>query len=133
MAEIGSQITGHLADWLLTREQFEPIPDSPGHYRLLQPAYDGLRRARQAAQDLRRLGYQVHTDATLTPGRSPGPPQLGVYNGLLESRVRVAQAAATRSPQHLAAPASPLPTGVPQATAVPAGGRARSAGGGRGR
>ncbi|WP_406463337.1 hypothetical protein OH768_47775 [Streptomyces sp. NBC_01622] len=133
VAEADPQVPGHLADWLLTREQFEPIPGASGRYRLIHPHHDGLRRTRQAAQDLRRLGYRVHTAAALTPARTPGPPQPGVNNGLLEHRARIAQAAATRSPRNPAAPATPLPEVTPQTAAVPGGGRARAAGGGRGR
>ncbi|MFE9601577.1 hypothetical protein [Streptomyces hokutonensis] len=131
VAEADPRIPGHLADWLLTREQFEPIPGASGRYRLTHTHHDGPRRTRQAAQDLRRLGYQVHTAATLT--RTPGSPQPGVNNGLLEGRARIAQAAATRSPQSPAAPATSLPEVMPQTAAVAVGGRARATGGGQGR
>lgn len=133
VAEGDPQIPGYLADWLLTREQFEPITGSSGRYRLAHPQHDGPRRARQAVQDLSRLGYQVHTAATLTPARTPGPPQPGLSNGLLERRARITQAAATRSPLSLAAPATSLPEVMLQTAAVPVGGRALAAGGGRGR
>lgn len=132
VAEANPQIPGYLADWLLTHEQFEPVPGSSGQYRLVQPAYDGLRRARQAARDLRRLGYQVHTTPTLVPDRRPGSPQLGTNHGLLERRSRIAHAAATRSPQSLTAPATSPTEGVPQ-VAETVSGRARAVGGGRGR
>ncbi|MCZ0997564.1 hypothetical protein O1M63_04500 [Streptomyces mirabilis] len=82
MAEVGSQIHGHLADWLLTREQFEPIPGAAGQYRLTTPERDGQRRAHQAVHDLRRLAYRVHADAALDPPAPPHPVQdRGCTNG----------------------------------------------------
>ncbi|WP_406439116.1 hypothetical protein OHB14_51460 [Streptomyces sp. NBC_01613] len=92
-------------------------------YRLTHPEHDGLRR----------LGHQVHTADALSPAPTPGPPQPGLANGLLERRARIAQAAATRSPQSRAAPAASLRQSLPQPAAVPAGGPAQTAGPGRSR
>ncbi|MYU06140.1 hypothetical protein GTY81_20120 [Streptomyces sp. SID8366] len=101
----------HLAHWFLVREQFEPVPSIPGLYRLTHPEHDGPRRTRQAAHDLLKLGYTAHTDLGLDPDapavavprphRAPAPP--GRWT-------RLAQAAATRSPQHQAAPTTAPPT-----------------------
>ena len=52
----------HLADWYLTREQFERVPGTPGLYRLTHPEQDGARRTRQAVHDLRAQGFAVYAD-----------------------------------------------------------------------
>ncbi|WP_330347801.1 hypothetical protein [Streptomyces sp. NBC_00582] len=46
MATATANIPTHLAHWFLVREQFEPVPDTPGLYRLAHPEQDGLRRTR---------------------------------------------------------------------------------------
>ncbi|MFF6783798.1 hypothetical protein [Streptomyces sp. NPDC012510] len=136
MAIATANIPPHLAQWFLAREQFEPVPDTPGLYRLAHPEQDGVRRTRQAVHDLRRLGYAVQAEPALDPARTPGPPQPAVRNGLTERRTRVAQAAATHSPQQAppltATPMSGHP-GPQPAAAAPAAGPGRSAGPARGR
>ncbi|MFF2189677.1 hypothetical protein [Streptomyces sp. NPDC058155] len=92
-------MTPHLADWFLTRVQFEPVPGDPGLYRLTGPGRDGRRRTRQAVHDLRRHGYTVHADIALDPAQSAGPPTPALPNGLSERRSRIAQAAGRPSQQ----------------------------------
>ncbi|NUS85585.1 MAG: hypothetical protein HOY75_23355 [Streptomyces sp.] len=133
MAAATANIPAHLADWFLVREQFEPVPGTPGLYRLTNPEQDGIRRTRQAVHDLRRHGYEVRADYSLAPGRSASPPQPTVRNGLMERRNRIAQAAATRSPQRRGAPTTALPEYLPQPGAVPVGGRTQTAGKGHSR
>ncbi|MFD9841036.1 hypothetical protein [[Kitasatospora] papulosa] len=134
VAAATANIPAHLADWFLVREQFEPVPDTPGLYRLTHPEQDGIRRTRQAVHDLRRHGYEVQADYSLHPGRSASPPQPAVRNGLVERRNRIAQAAATRSPQRLTAPTTTIPGAAPpQPASVPVNGHAQTAGKGRGR
>ncbi|MFG3136492.1 hypothetical protein ACGFZA_09760 [Streptomyces sp. NPDC048211] len=132
VAAATANIPAHLADWFLVREQFEPVPDTPGLYRLAHPEQDGIRRTRQAVHDLRRHGYEVQADYSLDPGRSTSPPQPAVRNGLMERRNRIAHAAATRSPQRLTAPTT-MPGAAPQPASVPINGHAQTAGKGRGR
>ncbi|MEV8405549.1 hypothetical protein AB0R12_07000 [Streptomyces niveus] len=93
VATAAPELTPHLADWFLTRVQFEPVPDEPGLYRLTAPERDGRRRTRQAVNDLRRHGYTVHADIALDPAQSAGPPAPALPNGLSERRSRIAQAA----------------------------------------
>ncbi|MFI6012527.1 hypothetical protein ACIBAG_27530 [Streptomyces sp. NPDC051243] len=114
-------MTAHLAEWFLTREQFEPVPGNPGLYRLAQPEQDGQRRARQAVGDLRRLGFQVQADYSLDHALTPEPDRPYGRDGLPERRRRIAQAAAATSPQH--APAlTTTPTQPPaHKAAIPAG------------
>ncbi|WP_069628722.1 hypothetical protein [Streptomyces niveus] len=97
-------LPAHLADWFLTRVQFEPVPGDPGLYRLTDPDRDGRRRTRQAVHDLRRQGYTVHADIALDPAQSAGPPTPALPNGLSERRSRIAQAAGRSSQQR------PVPT-----------------------
>ncbi|NGO48195.1 hypothetical protein [Streptomyces ureilyticus] len=129
MATATANIPAHLAHWFLIREQFEPVPDTPGLYRLTHPEQDGIRRTRQAVHDLRRHGYEVQADYALDPTRTPGPPKPAARNGLRDRRTRIAQAAATRSPQRpsvvAATPGRPMPQ--------PAADHAPAAGNGRGR
>ncbi|MET8218772.1 hypothetical protein [Streptomyces hirsutus] len=104
-----ASMPAHLAHWFLVREQFEPVPGSPGLYRLTEPERDEPRRTRQAARDLRRHGYAVHVDAdvALAPASPPRPHR---PNRLAERRSRIARAAAGQSSQRRAAPtASPPP------------------------
>ncbi|MEV5878065.1 hypothetical protein AB0L75_28330 [Streptomyces sp. NPDC052101] len=137
VAAATANVPAHLAHWYLERVQFEPVPDTPGLYRLANPEQDGLRRARQAVQDLRvtlhRHGYTVGADYALEPALAspPAPPE--ARNQLVERRSRIAQAAATRSPQRASAPAATPARPLPQAGAVPAAGRTQSAGSGQGR
>ncbi|MEU7401321.1 hypothetical protein [Streptomyces sp. NPDC044948] len=133
MAAATANIPAHLADWFLVREQFEPVPDTPGLYRLTHPEQDGIRRTRQAVHDLRQHGYEVQADHSLDPGGSASPPQPAVRNGLMERRNRIAQAAATPSPQRLTAPTTTIPGAAPQPASVPINGHAQTAGKGRGR
>ena len=129
MAAATASIPAHLADWFLVREQFEPIPETPGQYRLAHPQYDGVRRTRQTVHDLRRHGYEVQAVYPLDPALTAAdPPQPAVRTNLMERRNPIAQAAATRSPQRLTAPTATLPEFVPQTAAVPAGDRAQTAG-----
>ncbi|WSQ12905.1 hypothetical protein OG604_36915 [Streptomyces sp. NBC_01231] len=85
-----------MADWFLVREQFEPVPFSPGLYRLTEPEHDGLRRTRQAVHDLRALGYQVQADSALDPALTPRPVPPTAGHDLTERRSRIVQAAAAR-------------------------------------
>lgn len=133
MAAATANIPAHLAEWFLLREQFEPVPGTAGLYRLTNPEQDGIRRTRQAVHDLRRHGYEVQADYNLDPGRSASLPQPAVRNGLTERHNRIAQAAATRSPQQRAAPTTALPEVHPQPGAVPVGGRRQTAGKGQSR
>ncbi|WP_341849490.1 hypothetical protein [Streptomyces yokosukanensis] len=73
---------------------------------------------------LRRHGYTVGADYALAPALTspPAPPKV---------RSRIAQAAATRSPQRTSAPAAIPGRPLPQAVAVPAAGYTQSAGSGR--
>ncbi|MGW3835127.1 hypothetical protein [Streptomyces microflavus] len=105
-AAFAPDFPAHLAHWLLTRLQFEPVPQEPGLYRLSDPQKDGARRTRQAALDLRAQSYAVHVDADVVhAGSAPSHP-----NGLAERRARVAHAAATRPPQRGVAPAISAPS-----------------------
>ncbi|MFF5090375.1 hypothetical protein [Streptomyces niveus] len=107
-------LPAHLADWFLTRVQFEPVPGDPGLYRLTVPEKDGRRRTRQAVHDLRRQGYTVHADIALDPAQSAGPPTPAPPNGLSERRSRIAQAAGRSSQQR------PVPTtSAPSVRTVP--------------
>ncbi|MFE6856844.1 hypothetical protein ACFVDH_39365 [Streptomyces sp. NPDC057674] len=63
------------------------------------PEYDGVRRARQAVQDLRQRGFDVYADYTLDPSRSAVPPRVKPRAGLMERRSRIAQATGIRSAQ----------------------------------
>ncbi|MEU1629242.1 hypothetical protein ABZ746_28785 [Streptomyces sp. NPDC020096] len=113
----------NLAHWFLTREQFEPVPERPGMYRLINPDDDGMRRTRQAVHDLRRHGYVVHADYLLDPVITPGPPHnpMAVHEHT-ERRHRIARASAglsqqrgpaltTQPPSHR--PIPPKPTYAP--------------------
>lgn len=126
-------MTPHLGEWFLTREQFEPVPDIPGLYRLTQPDQDGQRRARQAVRDLRTHGFHVQADYSLDPALAPEPDRPYVRNGLMERRQRIAQAAAAtsshRAPTLSTAPARPSA----QPAAIPVTRHTRSPGPGRGR
>nr|WP_051810889.1 hypothetical protein [Streptomyces alboflavus] len=126
-------ITPHLAEWFLTREQFEPVPDLPGLYRLTQPEQDGQRRTRQAVQDLRRHGFAVQADYSLDPAITPGPARPYLRNGLLERRQRIAQAAAATSPQRAPALSTAPAQPSAQPAAVPVAGPTHGVGPGRGR
>ncbi|MFE9686767.1 hypothetical protein [Streptomyces sp. NPDC006285] len=92
-------VTPPLAHWLLTREQFEPVPGTPGLFRLTDPERDGPRRAAQAAHSLRGLGYAVHTDYTLAL-----TAESGLRPTSTDSRAPLVQAAARTSPQLRTAP-----------------------------
>ncbi|MCZ4103632.1 hypothetical protein QMK19_30435 [Streptomyces sp. H10-C2] len=107
------QISPHLAEWFLTREQFEPVPARPGLYRLSEPERDGHRRTRQAVTDLRRHGYAVHADIVLDPALSPGLADPVLPHGLLERRSRLAQAAAGRTTQRAKPPTASSPSTRP--------------------
>ncbi|MDJ0464696.1 hypothetical protein [Streptomyces sp. H27-C3] len=115
VAAASPELPQHLAEWFLTREQFEPVPTTPGLYRLSEPERDGHRRTRQAVTDLRRRGYAVHADIVLDPAVSPGPPRPALPNGLLERRSRLAQAAAGRTTQR----GTPPTTSPPSARPIP--------------
>ncbi|MFB7630511.1 hypothetical protein ACFC0M_06120 [Streptomyces sp. NPDC056149] len=124
----------HLAHWYLTRQQFEPIPERPGMYRLTNPDQDGMRRTRQTVHDLRNHGYAVRADYSLDPTLTPGPRHNPIaVHARTERRSRIAQAAAGQSPQRAPAPSAPSstrplppPTSAPTArTTAPASGRSR--------
>ncbi|MBT2409358.1 hypothetical protein J7I94_02070 [Streptomyces sp. ISL-12] len=104
-AALSPAVPPHLAHWLLTHEQFEPVPGTPGLFRLTEPERDGLRRARQAIQDLRRTGYTVHADYVT----APVDPRIA----FADRRSRLVQAATRRSTQHHTAPTTALPSGRP--------------------
>lgn len=125
VATFSSSMPAHLGRWFLVREQFEPVPDQPGLFRLTEPERDGPRRTRQAVHDLRRHGYAVQTDVALDPATSATPPRPVQSNDLSERRSRVAQAAAGRSPQHGMAPTASLPP--PARSALPEPGYAPTA------
>ncbi|MFI9423397.1 hypothetical protein ACIG54_07500 [Streptomyces achromogenes] len=115
VAAFTATMPAHLGHWFLTREQFEPVPGHPALFRLTEPGRDGARRARQAVNDLRALGYMVDADLRLDlnpPSRSARPAR---SHALTERRARLAQAAAVRSPQHRATP----PTTAPAARPIP--------------
>ncbi|MEV0259010.1 hypothetical protein AB0H82_32695 [Streptomyces sp. NPDC050732] len=118
---------------MLTREQFEPVPDTPGLYRLTQPEQDGHRRARQAVCDLRTHGFAVQADYSLNPAITPEPARPYVRNGLLDRRPRLAQAAAATSPQRAPALSTAPARPSAQPAAVPVAGPTHGAGAGRGR
>ncbi|WP_326613519.1 hypothetical protein OG949_35125 [Streptomyces scopuliridis] len=107
-AHTTAALPAHLANWFLTRVQFEPVPGDPGLYRLTDPDQDGRRRTRQAVHDLRRHGSTVHADIALDPAQSAGPPTPLLPNGLSERRSRIAQAAG-RSPHQRPVPAPSAP------------------------
>ncbi|WP_236244435.1 hypothetical protein [Streptomyces sp. CC210A] len=113
VAAFNSSLPAHLAHWYLVREQFEPVPEQPGLFRLTEPERDGQRRTRQAVHDLRRHGYTVHADVALDPALSASPPRPARSNGLAERRSRVAQAAAGRSPQRAQPPTTTPPSARP--------------------
>ncbi|MFJ7997493.1 hypothetical protein ACIQ7D_10155 [Streptomyces sp. NPDC096310] len=101
VASATPSVPGHLAHWYLTREQFEPVPGTPGLFQLAEPERDGPRRTRQAVHDLRRQGFTVHTDVALDPAATASTAPLP-RNGLLERRSHLARAAASRTTQHSA-------------------------------
>jgi hypothetical protein len=115
VAAFTSSMPAHLGHWFLVREQFEPVPEQPGLFRLTAPECDGPRRTRQAVHDLRRHGYAVHADVALDPDAAAGPPRPARPHGLSERRSRLAQAAVGRSPQR--GPAAT--TSPPSARTVP--------------
>jgi hypothetical protein len=102
-AALSPAVPAHLVHRLLTRSQFEPVPGTPGLFRLTEPERDGPRRARQAIHGLRRAGYTVHADYTLGTVPADREPTR------TERRSRLAQAAARRSPQHRTLPTIWLP------------------------
>ncbi|MFJ4572069.1 hypothetical protein ACIP4W_11655 [Streptomyces sp. NPDC088846] len=112
VAAFNPSLPAHLADWFLTRVQFEAVPDEPGLYQLTAPEHDGPRRTRQAAQSLRTQGYAVHVDTDIA--YAPANPSHPLRpNGLTERRKRIAQAATGRSPQRSAAPTTSPPSARP--------------------
>ncbi|MGW8670967.1 hypothetical protein [Streptomyces niveus] len=108
-AHTTAALPAHLADWFLTRVQFEPVPGDPGLYRLTDPGRDGRRRTRQAVNDLRRHGYTVHADIALDPAQSAAPPIPALPNGLSARRSRIAQAAG-RPSQRRTVPTTSAPS-----------------------
>ncbi|MFE4055221.1 hypothetical protein ACFXP3_02755 [Streptomyces sp. NPDC059096] len=129
VASATPSVSGHLAHWYLTREQFEPVSGDPGLFRLTEPDRDGTRRTLQAVQDLRRHGFTVHPDVALDPAASASPWPPLVPNGLLERRSRLARAAAGRTTQHSTPPTTAIPPKPSYAPTVhltgPAGKRSR--------
>ncbi|MDX2879018.1 hypothetical protein PV366_36220, partial [Streptomyces ipomoeae] len=124
VATAAPSFTPHLAEWFLVREQFEPVPFSPGLYRLTEPERDGLRRTRQAVHDLRSLGYSVLDDSALDPAHVSAPARPTAR--LVERRSRIAQAAAVR-PSRISVLANAAPAAPPAAASrAPAAGQGRS-------
>lgn len=117
VATATAAMPAHLAHWFLVREQFEPVPDQPGLFRLTEPERDGPRRTRQAVHDLRSHGYGVQTEVALDPAASASPPRPVRSNGLSE-RSRIAQVAAGRSPQHGMTP-PPARSALPEPSYTP--------------
>ncbi|MFE2263570.1 hypothetical protein ACWC3Y_11895 [Streptomyces sp. NPDC001296] len=115
VASFTATMPAHLAQWFLTREQFEPVPYRPGLYRLTEPDRDGPRRTRQAVRDLRAQGYSVSADMGLDPDAPAAAPRPVRRHAVSDRRARIAQAAAMRSPQRRAAPT----TTAPVARAIP--------------
>ncbi|MET9104998.1 hypothetical protein [Streptomyces zhihengii] len=113
VASSTASIPAHLAHWFLEREQFEPVPDEPGLYRLSEPERDGTRRTRQAVHDLRSHGYTVQADIRVDPMQSAAAARPVRPNGLQERRARLAQAAAGRTTQRATAPTTSLPSARP--------------------
>ncbi|OEV29355.1 hypothetical protein AN219_17015 [Streptomyces nanshensis] len=109
-----TNISSHLAEWYLTREQFQQVPGTQGLYRLTQPEQDGRRRSRQAVKDLRTHGFTVHTDLAPDSAVSPATRQPVQREELTERRKRRAEAASVRSPQQ----AAPLTSTRPAAGAA---------------
>ncbi len=124
VATATAAMPAHLAHWYLTRETFEPVPGSPGLFRLTEPERDGPRRTRQAVHDLRRHGYDAQTDVALDPAASASPSRPIQSNSLSERRSRIAQAAAGQSPQYGMTPTAALP---PARSALPEPGYAPTA------
>ncbi|MGW6395518.1 hypothetical protein ACWFR1_34620 [Streptomyces sp. NPDC055103] len=115
-----TEITPHLANWYLTREQFELVPGTADLYRLTRQDHDPWRRGRQAVHDLRQAGFAVQANYSLDPAQS-APPSPTRGNGLTERRARIAAAAASRSPQR------PLTTAPATTAPIPAAGPVRAA------
>lgn len=115
-----TQVTPHLAAWLLTCEQFELVPGTADLYRLTGQDHDPWRRGRQAVHDLRQAGFAVQADYSLDPAQS-APSVAARGNGPAERRARIAAAAASRSPQR---PLATVPSATPPA---PTAGAARTA------
>ncbi|MGW3861613.1 hypothetical protein ACWEDZ_09010 [Streptomyces sp. NPDC005047] len=113
VASFTALMPAHLARWFLEREQFEPVPDEPGLYRLSEPERDGARRTRQAVHDLRSHGYTVQADIRVDPMQSATAARPVRPNGLQERRARLAQAAAGRTTQRATAPTTSPPSARP--------------------
>ncbi|MEU7086863.1 hypothetical protein [Streptomyces achromogenes] len=113
VAAVPATMPAHLGHWFLTREQFEPVPGHPALFRLTEPDRDGARRARQAVNDLRALGYTVDADLRLDPDPPSRSARPGRSHATPERRARLAQAAAVRSPQHRATPPTTAPARQP--------------------
>ncbi|MFF3979733.1 hypothetical protein [Streptomyces sp. NPDC001828] len=135
VASFASALPAHVAHWYLERQQFEPIPDEPGLFRLSEPERDGPRRIRQAVHDLRRLHFAVQADIRLDPARSKAPPRPVPPNGLLERRSRLAQAAGRTTQRRATPPTTSLPAArlVPPKPAYAPTVHLMTAGGGRSR
>ncbi|KUM99314.1 hypothetical protein AQI95_39390 [Streptomyces yokosukanensis] len=113
VASFTATMPAHLAHWFLSREQFEPIPDRPGLFRLTEPERDGPRRTRQAVRDLRAQGYSVSADMGLDPDAPADAPRPVRRHAVSDRRARIAQAAAMRSPQRRVAPTTTAPAARP--------------------
>ncbi|MGV9967672.1 hypothetical protein ACWDU3_27600 [Streptomyces olivaceus] len=112
VASSTTSLPAHLTHWFLEREQFEPVPDEPGLYRLSEPERDGARRTRQAVLDLRSHGYTVQADMGLDPQQAAAAARPTQPNGLQERR-SLARAAAGRTTQRATAPATSPPSARP--------------------
>ncbi|MFF8958633.1 hypothetical protein [Streptomyces sp. NPDC014894] len=108
----------HLADWYLTREQFEQVPGTPGLYRLTTPEADGIRRTRQAVHDLRARGFAVYADYSLDPANDSN--QSTTPHRAASPRSRIVRAAAARPPQLGPAPVTSPPRSPERAATAPA-------------
>ncbi|MFJ6017266.1 hypothetical protein [Streptomyces sp. NPDC092952] len=113
VASFPASLPSRLAQWCLERQQFEPVPEEPGLYRLSEPDRDGVRRTRQAVHSLRRHGYTVQADIRLDPSLSAGPSHLARPNGLQERRRRLARAATGRTTQRSVPPVTSPSAGRP--------------------
>ncbi|MFE0181286.1 hypothetical protein [Streptomyces olivaceus] len=112
VASSTASLPAHLTHWFLEREQFEPVPDEPGLFRLREPERDGARRTRQAVLDLRSHGYTVQADMGLDPQQAAAAARPTRPHGLQERR-SLARAAAGRTTERATAPATSPPSARP--------------------
>ena len=103
VAEGGPQIPSYLADWFLTREQFERLPGaSAGTCSPSQNATDSATPAKPSTT------YAV--SATASPLSPSAPPRPLRDQRMYERRSRLARAAARSSPRSGPTPAASAPS-----------------------